>query len=370
MDSHLLEWLKDKQGKFFESPRKKAFRRKPKGFTITSIDQIEKRVTITFEDSQNPALPLKYAMFDRALQYLEKNPNKVYPIGARNQPPYPKESIEGEIWKTPLLNPTEYRSAPYVLDILSLAGRVKYAYTNDRNTGRRVQGARYGLGLPPLQPPPETEKERYQKKYGKRIKQWVKENKDNIIRHRLNYSWKNLGRKECERLRNQVSKRITQSRIKNNGALDIQTLDAVVKWGSDRLYPNRDPKNALEVTGEAFWHLDKDDIKGATLTLLKEKGVGISRASKIIGLSDQENLCIYDNRVGHALQTLTYDMERLVKIPPSRSRQGDTGVTRNEWATNYEHLAWVTEIIRDQLNEAGCTYRAADVEMALFKMGK
>ena len=221
-----------------------------------------------------------------------------------------------------------------------------------------------------MQPPPETEKERYQKKYGKNILHWAEENRDAIIRHRLNYSWKNLGRKECERLRNQVSKRVIQSRIKNNGALDIETLDAVTKWGFDRLYPDRDPQRALEVTGRAFGLLDRGYIKGATMALLKEKGAGISRASEIIGLSDQENLCIFDSRVGSALRTLTYDMERLVKIPSSRSRQGDAGVTRNEWAINYEHLVWITEIIRDYMNEAGCTYRVADVEMALFMMGK
>ena len=97
MDSLLLEWLKDNEGRFFESPRKKAFGRKPKGFTITSIDQDRQWVKVTFEESQNPALALKFAMFDRALEYLEKNPNTVYPIGARHQPPYPKASIEGEI---------------------------------------------------------------------------------------------------------------------------------------------------------------------------------------------------------------------------------------------------------------------------------
>ena len=65
MDSLLLEWLKDNEGRFFESPRKKAFGRKPKGFTITSIDQDRQWVKVTFEESQNPALALKFAIFDQ-----------------------------------------------------------------------------------------------------------------------------------------------------------------------------------------------------------------------------------------------------------------------------------------------------------------
>jgi len=370
MDSHLVEWLKANEGRFFESPRKKAFGRNPNGFTITSVDLDNKLVTVTFEGSQDPALPLKFSMFERVLEYMEASPHTVYPIGARPRPPYTRESIEGEIWRTPILHPTEYRASPQILDILSLSGLVKYAYTNDRDTGRRVQGAQHWLGLSSLHPPPETEKERYQKKYGKSVRKWTEENRDEIIWHRLGYSWKNLGRKECERLRNRISKHINMSRIKNGGALDLETLDQVTKWGSDRLYPVRDPGRALEVTGKAFELLDMGDLKGAAMALLREKGMRISRATNIIGLSDQENLCIYDNRVGNALRTLTYDMERLVKIPPSRKRQGDSGVTRMEWATNYEHLVWIIEIIRDHMNKAGCTYRTADVEMALFKMGR
>jgi hypothetical protein len=129
-------------------------------------------------------------------------------------------------------------------------------------------------------------------------------------------------------------------------------------------------RRAIEVSRKAFAYLDKNDIKNATMILLKEKGVGISRASKIIGLSDQENLCIYDSRVGFALQTLTHDGERLVKIPPSQSRPGDGGISHTEWGKNYEHLIWITGLIRDFMNENGCTYRMADVEMALFMMGK
>lgn len=85
----------------------------------------------------------------------------------------------------------------------------------------------------------------------------------------------------------------------------------MIRWGFGRDYPVKDSVRALEVTGKAFEYLDNDDIKKATMVLLKEKGVRISRASKIIGLADQENLCIYDSRVGYALQTLTFEGKSL-----------------------------------------------------------
>ena len=43
---------------------------------------------------------------------------------------------------------------------------------------------------------------------------------------------------------------------------------------------------------------------------------------------------------------------------------------KKEWAKHYEHLIWTAEVIKNYMNAQGCTYRLADVEMALFMMGK
>ena len=56
-----------------------------------------------------------------------------------------------------------------------------------------------------------------------------------------------------------------------------------------------------------------------------------------------------------------------------RSRTGrtcDYNVSDEEWAREYERVLWTMEVIRDYMNERGCTYRIADVEMALFMMGQ
>jgi len=376
MNPRLLQWLKENEGKTFESPRKTVFGRRPQDFTIRFVDEEEKRVRISFSRKRTLARPLYFWMFDRTLEYLEKNPETTYPIGARLQPPHPRESIEGEIWKEPKPYPSEYKSAPHVLDILAHAGYIKFTYTLDRDTKRKVQGAKYCTNKPksnkpPSPPRPITSKVQFLKKYKETITKWAQDHQHEIIENRLNYHWKKQTRKQCEQLRNQVAKAITQSRIKNNGALDLETLDKIIRWGFGMKYPNQDPEKAQKVTRKAFNNIDEGKIQEATLTLMNVKGLGISRVTKIIGLSDQENLCIYDSRVGHALRDLTYNGKRLHLIPISRTgREYDPNVSVQEWAKEYEKVLWTIEVIKDYMNKQGCTYRQADAEMALYMMGR
>ena len=375
MNSQLLSWLKENEGRSFVSPRNNVFGTDPQGFTIRYVDEENKLVRISFSRGNTQALPLYFWMFERTLEYLSESPETTYPIGARVQPPYPKESIEGEIWKEPKPYPSNYKSSSHVLDILALAGFIEYAFTRDRDTRRKVQGARYSRnGNPPKPPDPPTSptdsKEVYLKKYRDIIKNWAEENAKSIYESRLEYHWRNKTRKECEQLRNEVAKSITLSRIRNQGAIDLETLDKIIKWGFGMRYPDRDPQKALEITRRAFNYLDEGKIQKAAFTLLNVKGLGISRVTKIIGLSDQENLCIYDSRVGYALRTLTVDGERLHLIPVSRTgRLCDNAVSNERWAREYEKVLWTLEVIRDYMNERCCTYRKADLEMALFMMG-
>lgn len=381
MNPQLLDWLKKNVGKFMDSPRKEIFGRNPQGFIIRYIDKEEKCVRISFSKKRTLALPLYFWMFERVLNFLSENSDTTFPIGARLQPPYPKESIEGEIWKYPKPCSSEYKAAPHILDILTIAGFTKFAYTTDRETNRRVQGARYlSSDYPPPKPihpkaSPITAKERFLKKYRETIRKWVMEHKDVIIKNRLNYRWKKLTRKQCETSRNEVNKAIIQSRIKNGGGLDLETLDKIIRWGFGRKYPINGRESALEVTRKAFNYIDNGNLREATKTLLEVKGLGISRVTKIIGLSDQENLCIYDSRVGYALRNITVNGKRLHLIPPAqtsneRGRMRYRNISDNEWAREYERILWTIEQIKDYMNELGCTYRQADVEMALFMMGK
>ncbi len=201
------------------------------------------------------------------------------------------------------------------------------------------------------------------------IELWVRDNQTAIISGRKNYSWNGKALNSSVAERNLVSREIVLSRIRNGCGLDIETLDRVMAWGGFPPFPLRDETGVLAITREAFRFLDEEDLSKAVLRLMSIRGVGISSASKIIGLFDQNHLAIYDSRVGTAIKTLKLTGNRAIKCPPGRSRPGDA-CTYEQWASNYQTLIWVMEVMRDFLNEQGYPFSIADVEMALFMMGK
>lgn len=213
-----------------------------------------------------------------------------------------------------------------------------------------------------------TEKEEFLNKYKQTIISWAITNKALLISGRRNYGWNNKPLIDTLTERNQISRAIVLSRIKNNGGLDIETINKVMTWGGLQQIKLENNK-ALEITSKAFALLDSGDIKRATLSLLSINGVGIASASKIIGLFDQDQFAIYDSRVGTALRTLQYEGKRLIKCPMGRTRHGDL-CSHEQWAEDYEKLIWILEVISNWLNEQSYPFSIADVEMALFMMGK
>lgn len=185
----------------------------------------------------------------------------------------------------------------------------------------------------------------------------------------MNYSWGGKTLIECLDERNNISKLLTLSRIKNEGGIDLKTLDNIMSWGGFPPFPLREKEEVLKLTRLAFGYVDEGDLKSAILELLKISGIGISSASKIIGLFDQDSLAIYDSRVGTALRTLTKNGNRLLKCRAGRNRPGDA-CTPKIWAENYEKFIWTLEIMRNHLNVRGYPFRITDVEMALFMIGK
>jgi hypothetical protein len=217
-------------------------------------------------------------------------------------------------------------------------------------------------------PIPPNGKEAFLLKYKESIIVWAEKNKDALISGRREFGWSNKSLIDALTERNQISKALVQSRIRNNGGIDIETINNVMNWGGLRKI-QLENNQALEITREAFTLLDNGDLKGAALKLLSINGVGIASATKIIGLFDQTNLAIYDSRVGTALRTLEVGGKRLVKCPAGRTRPGDL-CSEKEWASDYEKLIWILEVIRNWLNEQGYPFNIADVEMALFMLGK
>lgn len=213
------------------------------------------------------------------------------------------------------------------------------------------------------------DKELFLRKYKQVILDWARDNKFRLVEGRKYYSWKDKEPKTCLIERNQISKAIVLSRIQNSGGVDLETLDMIMSWGGFSQFPLRDEDKVLETTRRVFDFVDKGKISDAVEALLAIKGVGIARASKIIGLFDQERFCIYDARVGQALKTLKFTEKPILKCPPGRKRRGDI-CSDSRWAENYQRLIWTLEIIRDYLHSEGYPFSIADVEMALFMMGK
>jgi hypothetical protein len=214
-----------------------------------------------------------------------------------------------------------------------------------------------------------VDKNLFLKKYKQIILDWTKDNKPRLIEGRKNYSWNEKEPQTCLTERNQISKSITFSRTQNSGGIDLETLDMIMSFGGFGQFPLRDEEKVLKVTQRVFDFVDNGKISDAVQELLAIKGVGISRASKIIGLFDQERFCIYDSRVGQALKTLQFTEKPILKCPAGDSRPGDP-CSDSGWAKNYQNLIWTLEVIRDDLNSEGHQFGIADIEMALFMMGK
>jgi hypothetical protein len=142
MDARILAWLEANRGKLFASPRSEVFGRRTEDFEIVSIKS--DRGYIRFAGKARVALPLIFSMFDRVLDCLRENQGKPVRIGAKVNPPYENETLEGTIWKQPYpagLN-NSYKASPHVCDILVLAGLTEYFKVRNPVTGRMVQSAR------------------------------------------------------------------------------------------------------------------------------------------------------------------------------------------------------------------------------------
>ncbi len=212
-------------------------------------------------------------------------------------------------------------------------------------------------------------KDQFFEKYKKTILDWVKENKIHLIEGRKNYSWNDKEPQECLIERSKLSNAIIQSRIDNSGGVDLETLDLIMSWSGFSKFPLRDNDVVLELTRKIFKLINNEEISAAIELLLEIKGIQIAQASRIIGLFDQQRFCTYDNTVGRALSTLQFTEKPALQCPPGPKDPEDI-CSDSRWGENYQRLIWTLEIIRDYLHSEGYPFSIADIEMALFTIGK
>lgn len=112
-----------------------------------SSDERNKKIIIWFARSKRQGLPLTFSMFDRALEYINENNERVVRLGTGFKPQ--PNTVEGEIWKKPYpIGKTPYKTASHICDILVLAGILEYEYTRNPLTDRKVQGVKIVKSTP------------------------------------------------------------------------------------------------------------------------------------------------------------------------------------------------------------------------------
>lgn len=214
-------------------------------------------------------------------------------------------------------------------------------------------------------------KEEFLREFKETILEWLMRNEEALRIAMEKYSWRNKNHEESVKERNALELAIKQSRRKNYGGIDLETADKIHLWGFSKIFPLRDSQKVVEITKKAFEYIDQGDYYQGAKTLMGIRGVGISRATKIIGLSDQNRLCIYDSRVGHALRSLRKNSAKVILCPPDMSYKRDCDQTsKNGWAMNYERLIWTLQIMLKYFNAKSLYFRMADIEMALFVLGE
>jgi len=131
-----------------------------------------------------------------------------------------------------------------------------------------------------------------------------------------------------------------------------------------------------DATRQAFQLLRQDQIAGAAWQLVQLPGIGISRASKVLALKNQNDFGIYDSHSAHGLSDLVdASGNRVVLIPPGRNNliPGDHA-TKKQFCAAFERFTWVLREFRRMaaLDRELCPIftTVAEIEIALFSRSR
>lgn len=198
--------------------------------------------------------------------------------------------------------------------------------------------------------------------------EWFDRHAEDLVRWRAAYAWPGggVGRDDLERM-------IVKD-LRHMGCVSGETFDEVLHWGFGRRSGLTDDE-IREATKTAFTRLDEGDLAGAASTLMKLPGIGISRASKVLSLSDQQNLGVYDSHAAHGLADLEAHGSRAIPIPPDKGgRLPRDHCSPVGWAEGYARFTAVLRLLHELAAEDPRTARklprVADVEMALFERSR
>jgi len=208
------------------------------------------------------------------------------------------------------------------------------------------------------------------KKYEKDLQNYWNSIEHSLLLLKSRYEWPK-GTKLIEAInrRNEHEAAINKD-LKKLGYLKKQTFDSIMQWGFRRPSNNTELE-IMRATQEAFLHLRCDRLKAAAISLIKLDGIGISRASKVLALSNQSDLGIYDSRAAHGLSDFGVTHQKpLIPVPPGRKIQGSLGVSPSVLCDAFENYNWILRYFRKLARknpELSASFaRVADIEMAIF----
>lgn len=187
-----------------------------------------------------------------------------------------------------------------------------------------------------------------------------------ILEWKNNYEWKGAHLKEATRKRDSLEKSINNDLCEFD-FITKEVFDKVMKWGFGKT--SKLSENEInEVTKETFRYFRyNNNISKAVKTLTKLNGIGISRASKILALSNQSKFGIYDSRAAHGLSDLLLNNRRLIPIPRGKVIEGDYISDIGEAFEKYTYvLTFLCHCARKDDELSNYFRRVADIEIALF----
>lgn len=193
--------------------------------------------------------------------------------------------------------------------------------------------------------------------------------KHDILSWKNSYEWpKNVKLESAIAFRNELELLVNRD-LHHYNYLSKKVFDRVIVWGFGS-NSNNSEAEIRESTKKAFYYLKQDRIELAAIEIVKMKGIGISRASKVLAISNQNDYGIYDSRSAHGLSDLTFSDKKRIPIPPGRVVPGDDHLNNYDFCYGFQNYTWVLRYLREKaLQDPGLKHhfpRVADIEIAFF----